>query len=197
MDENAAVERLAAAERIAQTGPFLEIAVGLTMLVLIILIHGVGLRLIVRHFNRQWTFAATARAWRTNLTLAVAIGSLATLHMLETLLFALPIAWHGLFPTLRDSYYYVLENYTTLGDSTLTLPEEWRLLGPIIAMAGVFTFGWTGSVLVSIMAQVGHIDRQQARRDDAVAPPAEPAALAPPPDAGRDGTATGAGGKRP
>lgn len=181
MDENAAVEKIAAAERIAQNGPLLEIGVGIAMLILIILIHGVGLRLVVHHVNRRWAIEVNARLWRTNLTLGAAVGSLATLHMAETLLFALPLYWHGLFPNLRDSYYYVLENYTTLGDSTLSLPDAWRLLGPIIAMAGVFTFGWTGSVLVSIMTQVGHIDRQQARRNDPAAPPPEasPAADAP------------------
>ncbi len=122
----------------------------------------------MRAFNRGWERATPEpRHWRSNLILATAVGSLATLHMLETLLFALPLYWHGLFGSLRDSYYYVLESYTTLGEGSLELPHEWRLLGPIIAMAGLFAFGWTGSVLVSIMAQIGHIDRQRARRADA------------------------------
>ena len=49
---------------------------------------------------------------------------------------------------MRDSYYFVLESYTTLGEGNVTLPDRWRLLGPIIGMSGLFTFGWTGSVLV-------------------------------------------------
>lgn len=150
---------------LAQASPLLEVAIGLLMLVVTILIHGVGVRVIVRLFNRRWAGVTTdPRRWRPDLILAVAVGSLATLHLVETLLFALPLYWHGLFATLRDSYCFVLESYTTLGEGALQLPQQWRLLGPIIAMAGLFTFGWTGSVLVSIMAQVGHIDRRQARR---------------------------------
>lgn len=155
--------------QIAQTSPLLEVGLGIAMLIVIILIHGVGLRVVVRGFNRHWARVTTddPTHWRGNFILAVAVGSLATLHMVETLVFALPLYWHGLFENLRDSYYYVLESYTTLGEGTVTLPHQWRLLGPIIAMAGLFTFGWTGSVLVSIMAQIGHVDRQQARRADA------------------------------
>jgi hypothetical protein len=33
---------------------------------------------------------------------------------------------------MRDSYYYALESYTTLGEGNVTLPDTWRLLGPII-----------------------------------------------------------------
>ena len=70
-----------------------------------------------------------------------------------------------MIPSMRDSYYFVLESYTTLGEGTVQLPEPWRLIGPIIAMSGLFTFGWTGSVLVSIMTELGRLDRSRARRE--------------------------------
>ncbi|HJS61739.1 MAG TPA: two pore domain potassium channel family protein, partial [Pseudolabrys sp.] len=38
------------------------------------------------------------------------------------------------------------------------------LLGPIIAMSGLFTFGWTGSILVSIMTDFGRYDMLRARK---------------------------------
>ncbi len=47
----------------------------------------------------------------------------------------------------------------------MTLPDTWRLLGPIIAMSGLFTFGWTGSVLVSIMTDFDKFDKLRARRE--------------------------------
>lgn len=59
----------------------------------------------------------------------------------------------------------MLESYTTLGEGSVTLPERWRLIGPIIAMSGLFTFGWTGSVLVNVMTEFGKLDRGQARKD--------------------------------
>ena len=76
----------------------------------------------------------------------------------------MPISRAGIIPSLRDSYYFVLDRYTTLGEDGLKLGERWRLIGPIIAMSGLFTFGWTGSVLVSIMGELGRLDRVRARK---------------------------------
>ena len=33
------------------------------------------------------------------------------------------------------------------------LPDGWKMLAPIIAMSGLFTFGWTGSVLVDLVGR--------------------------------------------
>jgi hypothetical protein len=74
------------------------------------------------------------------------------------MVWAVPISAAGIIPSTRDSYYYVLESYTTLGEGNVSLPDRWRLLGPLIAISGLFTFGWTGSVLVSIMNKVGSYD---------------------------------------
>lgn len=143
--------------------PFLEVAIGVLSLVFIIIVHGVGIRIIERRFSLAWArMRVEAPRWRENVVLAFVIGALASLHMFETLLIALPLQFSGAFSGLRDSYYYVMECYTTLGEGNLALPNEWRLLGPIISMAGLFTFGWTGSVLVSIMTQFGQRDSARA-----------------------------------
>ena len=150
-------------EALKQPGPLLEVAIGLAMLVGVILLHGFSIRMINRRFSRGWARVTVHTPhWRVNLLLGVAVGSLAALHMLETLVIAAPLAAAGIMPNLRDSYYLVLECYTTLGQGNLRLPEPWRLLGPIIAMSGLFTFGWTGSVLVSIMTEFGRFDSAQA-----------------------------------
>ena len=146
--------------------PVLEIIAGTIGLVVIIFVHGVGIRLINRHFSDAWVRVTPATAyWRVNFLLVVVIGALAVLHLVETLIWAAPIHAIGMIPSLRDSYYYVLESYTTLGEGSVALPDRWRLLGPIIAMSGLFTFGWTGSVLVSIMTEFGKLDRSRASDD--------------------------------
>jgi hypothetical protein len=146
--------------------PFLEVLVGLAILTVIITLHGAGLRTIYRRFSRRWvSVSAHGSYWRINMTLAAAVAAMAVLHLLETLVWALPIWAGGLFPNLRDSYFYVLEAYTTLGEGTVTLPEHWRLIGPIIAMSGLFTFGWTGSVLVNVMNEFGKLDKVQAKQE--------------------------------
>jgi hypothetical protein len=143
-----------------------EVAVGTVGLIVVIFVHGVGIRTINRRFSNAWVSVTPQTPhWRVNLVLATAIAALSLVHLAETLIWAVPIRYAGVIPTLRDSYYYVLESYTTLGEETVRLPDRWRLLGPIIAMSGLFTFGWTASVLVSIMTEFGKLDRSRARKE--------------------------------
>ena len=154
-------------DELSTTKPVLEIAVGTLILIIVIFVHGAGIRVINRRFSKSWIHMTRSTPhWRPNLLLAVTIASLATLHFAETLIWAIPICVRGLIPSMRDSYYFVLENYTTLGEGTIRLPDQWRLLGPIIAISGLFTFGWTGSVLVSIMTEFGRLDRDRAKGSD-------------------------------
>ncbi|MCS0461565.1 MULTISPECIES: hypothetical protein [Rhizobium] len=112
------------------------------MVIAIIIVHGVGIRAINQRFSKSWVRVTNVTPhWRINLLLAFTIGSLAVLHFVETFLWAAPISLMGLIPSMRDSYYFVLESYTTLGEGAVRLPDGWRLIGPIMAMSGLFTFG--------------------------------------------------------
>lgn len=152
----------------------MELPIGILMLVATLLVHGFGLRVITVRFNMAWSRVTLSTSrWRINVLLAVFVWLLAALHMLETLIFAFPLYWLGALETMSDSYFYVLESYTTLGGGDVRPSERWRLLGPIIAMAGVFSVGWTVSVLVSIMGQINTLDRAHAKasmKDQAPAP---------------------------
>ena len=142
----------------------LEILLGTSILIVVIAVHGVGIRTINRRFNTFWAQVDSATSyWWINSILAIAIASLTVLHLMETLIWAIPISVGGLIPNMRNSYFYVLESYTTLGEGNVSLPERWRLIGPMIAMSGLFTFGWTGSVLVGIMTEFGRLDRTRAQ----------------------------------
>jgi hypothetical protein len=145
--------------------PVVEVAFGLLVLVGIIFVHGTALRFITRRFNAAWMHVDLPKGtWRADLLLGLAIAALALTHLAETLLWSLPIYALGMIPTMRDTYFFVLECYTTLGAGTVALPDAWRLVGPIIAMSGVFTFGWTTGVLVAIMSDVVKLDRNAAVR---------------------------------
>jgi hypothetical protein len=148
---------------LSEPRPVLELLIGTLFLISIVVVHGTGLRVISRRFGRIWaSIGPMPPNWRLNVLLAEVIGSFAVLHLFETFLWALPIYGSGIIPSLRDSYYYVLESYTTLGEGRVSLPDAWRLLGPIIAMSGLFTFGWTGSVLVGVMTEFSKIDHKRA-----------------------------------
>jgi hypothetical protein len=153
-------------DQVQNTEPLLEVAFGTAVLIVIIFVHGSAMRVINRRFNTAWVrVTPTTPLWKVNMLLAVVIGALAIVHLTETLVWALPIYWLGMLSNMRDSYFFVLESYTTLGEGNVSLPDQWRLVGPMIGMSGLFTFGWTGSVLVSIMNEVGKLDRTQASQD--------------------------------
>jgi len=150
---------------ISNPNPLLEVAIGTVGLVAVMFFHGIGIRFINRRYSAAWVRVdANTPHWRVNLLLAAVIAAFAVVHLIETLMWAVPMHRLGIISDLRDAYYYVLESYTTLGEGAVSLPDQWRLIGPIIAMSGLFTFGWTGSVLVGIMTEYGKLDRSRARR---------------------------------
>jgi hypothetical protein len=157
--------------------PVLEVAIGTIGLVIVMFFHGTGVRFINKHYSTAWVrLDPSTPHWGVNLLLALVISAFTIVHLVETLIWAVPIHRLGMIPSLRDSYYYVLESYTTLGEGAVSLPEKWQLIGPIIAMSGLFTFGWTGSVLVGIMTEFSQLDRSRARRKQAAEQAADAAA---------------------
>ena len=129
--------------------------------------HGVGIRFINRWFSSAWVRvdAATRRSGGSICILTAAIAALSMLHFAETLLWALPISRVGHASRMRDSLLLrARELHHSRRRQRVSCRTRWRLLGPIIAMSGLFTFGWTGSVLVSIMAEFGRLDRAARAR---------------------------------
>jgi hypothetical protein len=70
------------------------------------------------------------------------------------------------FPTTSAAYYYSLLQYTTAG-SELSLPDRWRLLGGMIAIAGVLAFAWSTAVLLALAQRFQH---EQLKRMSIEAP---------------------------
>src|SRR6188474_769160 len=104
-----------------ESNPFLEILLGTSILIVVIAVHGVGIRTINRRFNTFWAQVDSATSyWWINSILAIAIASLTVLHLMETLIWAIPISVGGLIPNMRNSYFYVLESYTTLGEGNVS-----------------------------------------------------------------------------
>ena len=97
-------------EELSAPNPVLEIVLGTLIMIVVIFVHGVGLRTINQRFSASWIHVNRATPlWRINLLLTFTIGSLAALHFAETFLWAAPVSRIGLIPSMRDSYYFVLE----------------------------------------------------------------------------------------
>jgi hypothetical protein len=70
-------------------------------------------------------------------------------HLSEVMVWAGFFVWRDALPNMTSAYYYALLQYVTVG-SELTLPVRWRLLGGMVGMAGLLTFAWSTTVLLTL-----------------------------------------------
>ena len=71
----------------------------------------------------------------------------------------------GLVRDWRAAGFFAGNTYTTIGYGTFILPFAWRMLAPIIAISGLLTFGWSGSVIVDLLGRCQKIkDAELAQR---------------------------------
>jgi hypothetical protein len=152
------------ASSLVEPNPITELTLATVVLVFIITIHGWSLGQASKFFSSEFALFSTHTArWRVSLLTGATIALLVIIHLIETLLWTIPLLQFGILDNFRDAYYYVLEAYTTLGEGNIALPDAWRLVGPVIAISGLFTFGWTASVLVYVMNEVGKLHAERSR----------------------------------
>ncbi len=118
------------------------------------LIHGVGLHWILLQQRRG---ERRLRLGRPRLVAASflfgwSVFLMLDLHILEIVIWAFALIHMGLIVHAYDAFYFCANGYTTLGMGKLDVGEHWRILSPIIGISGLFTFAWTTSSLVDVVA---------------------------------------------
>ena len=122
------------------------------MLLLIVLIHAAGMRFVTDRFEKRLqTFGILHSTWRPDVLMGFVVTLMLLLHLLEIWVWSAALVYSGLVDNWRAAGFFAANTYTTVGYGNFLLPDGWHMLAPIIAMSGLFTFGWTGSVLVEIV----------------------------------------------
>jgi len=75
-------------------------------------------------------------------------------HIAEALLWALFLRWRRLVCGFGEGLYFTAVTFTTLGYGDVTLAAPWRQLGPLLAIAGVLSFGCSTAFLFVVMQGV-------------------------------------------
>jgi hypothetical protein len=145
--------------------PVFEILLGTVPLLAALFLHGAGMNVVQWGFRRHRRRGLASRL-RNGGFFAAMIFVMVVTHLSEIALWTAALIGVGAVASLRDAYYYVAGTYTTLGYGEGTLPAQWRLMAPMIAISGLFAFGWTTSVLMSLVAQ-GNADRDAVERGNA------------------------------
>lgn len=160
------IEQLPFLQHVAQVIPAADVAFGGTMLILIILIHAAGVRLVTDIVARRMrTIMADPRVWQADVVMSLAVVLLLTLHLVEIVVWSSSLVYGGLVTSWRAAGFFAGNTYTTVGYGTFVLPPNWEMVAPIIAMSGLFTFGWSGSVLVDIVSRAQRVKDAAARHD--------------------------------
>lgn len=126
---------------------------GAGMLLFIVVLHGAGLDRIMALYKRKSEMLRKRglHPYQATLAFAGSVLLMLCLHLTETTIWGLALNKSGLISDLRDSIYFSANTYTTLGYGGMLLPHDWRELGPIISISGMFTFAWTTSEMFNIV----------------------------------------------
>jgi Ion channel len=152
-------------QHLSEVMPAADVVVGAAMLILIMLMHAAGVRATSNHvLHRSGVLLAEPSSWRADVLMSSTVFALLGLHLLEMTAWALALVYSGLVPDWRAAGFFAGNTYTTVGYGNFILPDGWKMLGPIIAISGLFTFGWSGSVLVDL------VGRCQKIKDAAASP---------------------------
>jgi len=142
-----------------QGTPVVEITLGTVPLILSLLIHGMGMSLVQRVFETR-AIPQYRAGGHAVLYFSSSIALMLFTHLVEIVMWSAVLIGIEAIPIFRDAFYYVAGTYTTLGYGEGTLPKAWRLLAPMIAISGLFAFGWTTSMLFHLVTQASLIRAQ-------------------------------------
>jgi len=145
-------------EHLSAVMPAADLFFGGAMLVFIILVHAAGVRAVTSHVaTRSAAIMRRPTLWRVDLLMGSIVFMLLALHLTEMIIWAAALVYSNLVADWRSAGFFAGNTYTTVGYGNFILPNGWRMLAPIIAMSGLFTFGWSGSVLVDFVQRINKI----------------------------------------
>jgi hypothetical protein len=134
------------------------------MLLLVVLVHAAGMRWATGTFEKRLQkLQAQPSSWRPDVLMSGVVLGMLLLHLLEIWLWSAALVYSGLVGNWRAAGFFAANTYTTVGYGAFVLPTGWHMLAPIIAMSGLFTFGWTGSVLVEIVRRCEEVKTAATR----------------------------------
>lgn len=142
--------------------PAAALGIGALILVLLVIFHGISLHRILVNFKRRELRLQAGRPhlWGAALLFGWAIFMMLTLHIVEIMAWAMSLHRLGLIVHPADAIYFCANAYTTMGYGQIDLSYQWRNITAVIAISGLFTFAWTTSSLVNMVANYMKIVEQ-------------------------------------
>src|SRR6201993_94598 len=138
----------------------------LPLITLTLWLQSAGIAALVAWIRR--TLEGDARqmgAFRSAALVVRLTAAVVLLHGLEILLWACFYRWRCL-PSWDSAIYFSVSSYSTLGCNDVSLPSNWRTLGPLESVIGVLMCGISVSLLFAIVTRLSSRNAQTSRRND-------------------------------
>ena len=152
-----------------------EILWGGLLLAITIALHGLGMLLTLRVSRglKQRFERLQSQSFLFGVVLIIiAAWMIVLVNFVEISVWASFYVWRDAIQNPNVAFYYALVNYTTLDSGYL--PQRWRLLEGVLAMAGLLTMAWSTGVLFTLAQEFQDraLRTSQPRREHATAGPA-------------------------
>jgi hypothetical protein len=137
---------------------------GLTLIVLTVVIHVLGLGLIGQ--RTAGVSDAIARCHPV-IGFLVVVGTTTllatTMHAIEAGIWAGAYRFLGALPDQRIAMLYSLNAITSYGHASVSLENQWELLGALEALNGWLLFGLTTAFLFAMIAKVSSLGNKEGQ----------------------------------
>jgi hypothetical protein len=127
-----------------------EILWGAILIAISMAMHGVGMLAILRiTHSTKHLFSGKKNMLFKLLPIIFAACMISIVHLTEAVVWAAFFLWKGCFANRNVSFYFAINEYTTVG-SVYFLPQNWRLLEGMISTTGLLAFAWSTGVLLNL-----------------------------------------------
>lgn len=140
-----------------QIAILIPLLVGITVTLLTIVVHALGLTTIIHFVRRERRLGRAGTVFLANVAIvAVAVLLALAAHLIEMAIWAALFAICGEFPALGAAFYHSAVNYTTLGygDRDVVMSGTWRLLAPLEAVDGMLMFGVSTAMIFAVIQRL-------------------------------------------
>ena len=122
----------------AEVIPVADLVFGGSLLIVVMLVHATGLRLIGDYVSRRVdSIVRHPSLWHADLLMGSIISLLLALHVFEIFVWSCALVVSGLIPNWHDAGFFAGNTYTTIGYGNFVLSAEWEMVAPIMAISGL------------------------------------------------------------
>ncbi|AUH65611.1 metal transporter [Paracoccus zhejiangensis] len=133
----------------------IQIALGAVLLMLSTVIAGATALAMLGFFRRRSDWLAR-EPHDPKLVAALMLASLWVLLIVTLGVWGWALTFHllGIFASLEEALYFSLVVFTTLGFGDVLLPQQWRLLGGLMAVNGLLNMGMLTAVMIETLRSI-------------------------------------------